>query len=127
MTMDQASTQRWRYTRLSRGRYFRMLSTSRVWGFLTMPVTCTVQGRGRRGWACLEGAGLSVPDSQKLLLEGGLLQGVWVCQVVYVLGADWSLSAASTAWGLRKDGRCVAAMTPAPRAAAPVRRRRRSC
>ena len=63
ITIDHPSTQRWAYTRSSRGASFRMSSMSNVFGFWQSPPTSTVQGRVRRVCAFSAGSDLSVPNS----------------------------------------------------------------
>ena len=65
-TIDQASTQRRRYTRSSSGMDFSRSSTSKVRGFSTSPVTSTVQGEVSRVWTRGQ-TFLRVLNSKKLL------------------------------------------------------------
>ncbi len=63
ITMDQASTQRCRYTRSSAGNLARISSISQVLGRCTSPSTRTVQGRGFSVCAFRDGSSLPVPNS----------------------------------------------------------------
>ena len=63
MTIDQASTQRMRYTRSSKPNQLMSVSMSSVRSFATSPLMCTVHGRGLMRKPSAAGSDLDRPSS----------------------------------------------------------------